>query len=170
MKLNALVIMLLVFNLNSVFAAPINELEQGQSALGMTVQGGDKNQSYFWESKFGPNATIGFQVTDWSNSSSMTDIYAQFEMNPEADNPLRLIVGTKTYDSSSRVYLGAAMSSPLSMETKGYASAVFGSGIQDLQFGANYSLSDSALLNLNYRILRYEGSKNGIGLGVTCKF
>jgi hypothetical protein len=171
MKKLILTILLLMGNAASALGAPINNLESGQAALGVIAQGGERNSTYYVETQCTPTLTLGFQETDWVNSGNMADFYAQFRLNSEdQDNSLRLIIGSRTYDSKSSSYLGLALIKQVSDAWDAYASGIAGSGFQEIQIGGNYDLSDNAFLNFNYRTTRYEGNKSGIGIGIGCKF
>lgn len=170
MKELLLAILLLMSNAAIVLGAPINNLEPGQAALGI-AQGGERNSTYYVETQCTPTLTLGFQETDWVNSGNMADLYAQFRLNGEdQDNSIRLIVGNRTYESRSNSYLGLALTKQMSDEWTAYTSAIAGSGFQEIQIGGNYDLSDNSFLNFNYRMTRCEGDKNGIGIGIGCKF
>ena len=170
MRIKALVMLLLIINSTIAFAAPINNLEEGQSVLGIMVQGGDFNSSFFGETQVGSSITVGFQIASCSNNLSVSDFYAQYRLDSVMDNPVRIILGNKSYDSKGGLYMGAGVSNQFSEELDGYASATFGSGFQDYQLGVNYNLSDNAILNLSYRVFKYDETKNGAGLGIMCKF
>jgi hypothetical protein len=170
MKIKALVILLLLILSNIGVAAPIVDLEEGQSVLGVMMQGGDFNSSFFGESQVGSSVSLGVQVGFNSNSSSLSDFYLQYKLASELGMPVKLIIGNKSYNSKSGYYVGAAISTQLSETIDGYASISLGSGFQDYQVGTNYALSDNAILNLNYRIFKYDELKSGLGLGIMCKF
>ena len=174
MKIKALVVLLLIINSSLVFAAPINNLEEGQAVLGIMMQGGDFKNSFFGETQVGDSIIVGLQIANYSNSLNVSDFYVQYKLDSALDsmmdNPVRIILGNKTYDSRGGLYIGAGISTPLSEELDGYGSATFGSGFQDYQVGVNYNLSDNAIVNLNYRVFNYEKTINGAGLGIMCKF
>ncbi len=48
-------------------AMQVNNLEEGESAAGLSF--GDKTKSYYIESKIGEDFTVGFQGSDWKNGS-----------------------------------------------------------------------------------------------------
>lgn len=168
MIIRILTILLIVLPMNLVCAAPINSLEQGQSALGILVEGG--TDSYYAETQVSQAVTLGCQYTKWSDDTDMTDFYAQLQADANSELPVRVLVGSKSYESENRGYIGLAVSVPLSEEVTGYASAAVGSGFQEIQAGANYDLSETAALNLNYHAFHCSGTKSGVGVGVTCRF
>lgn len=158
---------LFAFQVNMTFAAPINDLKVGESAGGIMTHGGHQN-TFYLETQLTDTLTVGFQTDDSSDSGNMTDFYGQFHSG-ENDN-LRVILGNRTYDSKSNCYLGMALTNQMSDEWYGYTSLIGGSGFQEFQLGANYDLTDTASINFNYRASSYKDSKNGVGIGLTCKF
>lgn len=145
------------------FAAPVNDLGQGQTALGI---GSD---TFYLEHKLADKFTIGFQNVDRGGSGNMNDIYGQLQFT---DN-LRGIVGSRDFDySGSKMYLGMAINGPLSPNWAGYASLIAGSEFKELQVGANVGLSHNVDLNLSYHSFMPDGgnNRNGVGIGATLKF
>jgi len=154
MKKTALtVVSLLAFGVGTGFAAPINNLGQGQTAIGVM------DDSFYLEHKMSNNLTLGFQKND---------IYGQVNLN----NNIRAIIGSKDYNSNSNLYIGAAVTSPLAPSLDGYASLVGASDFKELQVGANYNITNNLDFNVNYRsFMPDQGSNsNRTGLGATLKF
>ncbi|GMA99844.1 hypothetical protein [Pelosinus sp. IPA-1] len=152
-KIALTVASLLAFGISTGFAAPINNLSQGQTAVGVV------DDSFYLEHKMSDNLTLGFQKND---------IYGQVNVN----NNIRAIIGSRDYNSNSKIYVGAAVTSPLAPSLDGYASLVGASGFKELQVGANYNLTNNLDLNVNYRsFMPDEGSNsNRTALGATFKF
>jgi hypothetical protein len=144
---------LLAFNVGIGFAAPINNLNQGQTAIGFM------DDSLYLEHKVSDNFTLGGQKND---------IYGQVNLN----NNLRAIVGSRDYNSNSELYIGAAVNTPLAPSLDGYVSLVGASNFKEMQVGANYNLTSNLDLNLNYRsFMPDEGSNsNRTEVGATVKF
>lgn len=153
---------LLAFNVAIGFAAPLNNLNQGQTAVGFD------SDTFYVEHKINDNFTIGYQDIDRDNAGSMDDIYGQFNLNSN----LRGIVGNRSFHSEDKVYLGLGINQPLSSETDGYASIIAGSEFKEFQLGANIKLSRNADLNINYHSFQPDGAshKSGVALGATFKF
>lgn len=152
-KIALTVISLVAFSMGTGFAAPINNLTQGQTAVGII------DDSFYAEHKMSDNLTLGVQKND---------IYGQFNL----DNNLRAIVGSRDYNSDSKIYIGAAVNSPLAPSLDGYASIIGANNFKELQVGANYNLTNNLDVNLNYRSFMPDqgGNSNRTALGATLKF
>jgi hypothetical protein len=145
------------------YAAAVNDLTTGQTAVGV---GSD---TFYLEHKFADNFTLGFQNVDrGDNGSSLNDIYGQFHLSGN----LRAIIGSRNFDSSSRLYGGLAVTGALAPQWDGYASFVAGDQFKELQVGANFRLASNLDLNLNYHSFMPDFGRdtNGAGVGVTLKF
>lgn len=145
----------------NAFAAPVNDLAQGQTAVGA---GSDV---FYLEHKLTDSFTLGFQNVD-RDGADMDDIYGQFRLNGN----LRGIVGSRDFGYDSEAYLGMAVNGPISPDANGYASLIAGSEFKELQVGANFKLTHNVDLNLDYHtFMPDEGrNRNGIGVGATLKF
>lgn len=152
-KIALTVASLLAFGASAGFAAPINNLSQGQTAVGVV------DDSFYLEHKMSDNLTLGVQKND---------IYGQVDVN----NNIRAIIGSRDYNSSSKLYIGAAVNSPIAPSLDGYASLVGASDFKELQVGANYNLTSNLDLNVNYRSFMpdHGGDSNRTALGATLKF
>jgi hypothetical protein len=144
---------ILGFGASTGFAAPINNLGQGQTAVGVV------DDSFYLEHKMTDNLTVGFQKND---------IYGQVDLS----NNLRAIVGSRDNSYNSKFYIGAAVDTSLAPSLDGYASIVAGNNFKEMQVGANYNLTNNFDINLNYRsFMPDEGSNNNrTALGATLKF
>jgi len=152
-KIALTVVGILAFGVSTGFASPINNLDKGQTAIGVV------DDSFYAEHKLTDNITLGFQKDD---------IYGQVNVG----NNVRAIVGSRDYNSNSEVYVGAAVTAPLAPSLDGYASLVGASNFKELQVGANYNLTHNFDINLNYRSLMpdYGSNSNRTSLGATLKF
>jgi hypothetical protein len=162
-KIVLTLVAVLALSVGTGFAAPVNDLATGQTAVGV---GSD---ALYLEHQFSDNFTLGFQNLDrGDNGSSLNDIYGQFRLS----NNLRAIVGSRNFDSSSRLYGGIAVNGPLSSDWDGYASFVAGDQFQEWQVGANLRLASNVDLNLNYHSFIPDAGRdtNAVGVGVTLKF
>lgn len=141
-----------VVGVSTGFAAPINNLDKGQTAVGF-VRG-----DIYAEHKLTDNFTIGLQDDD---------IYGQFSLKGN----YRAIVGSRDYHGS-HIYGGLAVITSLAPALDGYASVVASSSFVEAQVGANYNVARNVDLNANYSSFRPdEGrNKNRFGLGATFKF
>jgi hypothetical protein len=153
----------LALNVGIGFAAPINDLATGQTAVGI---GSD---TFYLEHQLTDNFTLGFQNVDrGDNGSSLDDIYGQFRLSGN----LRAIVGSRNFDFGSKLYGGLAVSGPMAPEWDGYASFVAGDQFKELQVGANFHLAHNVDLNVNYHSFMPDAGRdtNGVGVGATFKF
>ncbi len=144
---------LLAFSIGTGFAAPMNSLEQGQTAVGVS------DDSFYLEHKLTNNVTIG---------GEKNNIYGQFELT----NNLRAIVGSRNDYSNSSLYFGGALNAALAPDLEGYVSLVGGSHFEEMQFGANLGIAPNVDLNVNYRSYMPEAGKdhNRASVGATVKF
>ncbi|MBP2651389.1 MAG: hypothetical protein H6Q74_2214 [Firmicutes bacterium] len=160
-KILLVLVSLFTLGVSTGFAAPINELQVTQTAVGL---GSD---TFYLEHKFTDNFILGFQNDDWGNGNT-SDIYGQFKFSSN----LRGIVGSRNFDSGSETYLGLAVNGPLAPECQGYASLIGGNGFKELRVGANFSLSSNVDLNLDYHSFMPDvgGNTSDVGIGATYKF
>ncbi|WP_144352928.1 hypothetical protein [Sporomusa termitida] len=145
--------LLIVTSAGTVFAAPINNLDKGQTAVGFV------RDDFYIEHKLTNEITVGLQDDD---------IYGQFNLKGN----FRAIIGSRDYDSDSHLYGGVAATTSLAPAVDGYASVIAGGSFAEFQVGANYSLTHNVDLNVNYCSFRPdEGSnKSKFGVGATFKF
>jgi hypothetical protein len=135
------------------FAAPINNLGNGQTAIGV------QDHSAYIEHKF-DTVTLGLQEHD---------IYGQYDINKN----LRLIAGSKDYNNeNSKLYGGVGLTAPLANNVNGYTSLVAGSGFKELQLGANVNVAPNVDVNVNYRSLMPDqgSNSNRTSVGASLKF
>lgn len=144
--------LMLALGVGTGFAAPINNLGNGQTAIGV------QDQSAYIEHKF-DTFTLGLQEND---------IYGQFDLNKN----LRLIAGSKDYNSNSEFYGGVGVTAPLASNVDGYTSLVAGNGFKEAQIGANVNVAPNFDINVNYRSLMPDqgSNSNRTSLGATIKF
>jgi len=152
-KIVLTVVSLLTIGVSTGFAAPINNLNQGQTAIGVV------DESLYLQHKISDNVTLGFQEDD---------IYGQVGFN----NNLRAIIGSRDYNSSSKIYLGLAVNTPLAPSLDGYASLIGANDFKEVQVGVNYNLTHNLDINLNHRSFMPDQGSNSdrTSLGATFKF
>jgi hypothetical protein len=153
---------LLIVSAGTCFAAPINDLSSGETALGIGTD------TFYVEHKLSDNFTLGFQNQNPDYYGHMNDVYGQFNLS----NNLRAIVGSRNFDPGSKMYAGLAVNGPIASEAQGYASFVAGDQFQELQAGANIRLTHNVDLNLGYHSFMPEfgSNSNGVNVGATIKF
>ncbi|QDR82268.1 hypothetical protein [Sporomusa termitida] len=152
---------LLLVNCAPAFAAPLNDLTTGQTALGVD------SDTFYLEHKLADNFTLGYQDVDRGRYGSSDDIYGQLQMT----NELRGIIGHRDFGSGS-MYLGLGLNGPLSPNATGYASFVASNNFKELQAGANFNIARNVDLNVNYHAFMPDrgSNENGVGVGATLKF
>ena len=152
-KIAVTVISLFAFSVGTGFAAPINNLTQGQSAIGIV------DNSLYLEHKLSDKVTLGLQEDD---------IYGQYTIN----NNFRALIGSKDYNSNSSLYLGGAYNAPIAPSLDGYVSLIGSSDFAEVQVGANYNLTHNVDVNVNYRSLMpdHGNNSNRTSLGASYKF
>jgi hypothetical protein len=145
--------LMLALSMSSGFAAPINNLGDGQTAIGL------QNSDLYVEHKFSDTVTLGLQEHD---------IYGQMELNKN----IRLIAGSKDYNDNSELYGGVGLTAPLMNKVEGYTSLVGGSGFKEVQVGANVNIASNLDLNLNYASLMPDQGSNRdrTSVGASFKF
>ncbi len=151
---------LFAMNAATAFAAPINDLGRGQTALGA---GSD---TFYLEHKLSDSFTLGFQNVD--RDGDLRDIYGQFDLSGN----LKGIVGNRDLWSGSEMYLGLAVHGPLAPQWDGYASLIGGNRFNEVQVGANMHVASNLDLNLDYHSFSPDGGRthSGVGAGMTLKF
>lgn len=154
---------LLALNATSVFAAPVNDLAAGETALGIGTT------EYYLEHQITDTFTLGYQNADRDYYGDMDDIYGQFRLNQN----IRAIVGNRDlpYDSSN-FYAGLAVSASLSEKMTGYVSHVIGGDFNETQVGANIAIASNIDFNVNYHAFNPDRGRNEdkFGFGATVKF
>lgn len=151
---------LLALSAGTCLAAPLNDLSNGQTAIGL---GSD---TFYLEHKLTDNFTLGLQGVDWAGKP--TDIYGQFDLSSN----LRAIVGNRDWDGGSKMYAGLGVYGPMAPEWDGYASLVGGGNFKEVQVGANFHLASNVDLNVGYHSFMPDFGSNdtGVGVGVTFRF
>ncbi|MBP2652546.1 MAG: hypothetical protein H6Q73_115 [Firmicutes bacterium] len=158
----------LALQVSTAFAFPVVELMPQQSSISLSTHGGDRSNEFSLNTQLSPTFAVGFQHVDWTDYGNMNDFYGQFFIDEGGQT--RLILGSRNYSSESKTFVGAALTTPLSEEWKGYAALIGGDGFHELSVGANYKITDTAYLNFDYRTLSDHGTKNGVGIGLTTTF
>ncbi len=153
---------LLTVSFSTGLAAPVNDLAQGQTAVGVGTD------SVYLEHKVSDQLLLGIQNVDRDHNGSMDDLYGQFKIK----NNLSGIIGNRDFDYGTGLYFGLAVNGPLAPEWDGYASVIAGSDFKEIQVGANLRLTANVDLNINYHSFMPDEGRNGngVGLGATYKF
>jgi hypothetical protein len=143
-------------------AAPVNELEKGQTATGIGTN------LFYLEHKLADNFTLGLQNTNWDHNNNMDNVYGQLQLT----NNLRGIIGSNNVDTNAKVYVGMAINGPIAPEWEGYTSLIAGNQFKEVQVGANFKITYNADINFNFHsYMPEEGdNKSSVGIGATLKF
>jgi len=151
-KIILTMVSLLALTVGTAFATPINNLNQGQTAIGV------QDHDLYIEHKLSNNFSLGF---------SENDIYGQIGLG----NNIRGIVGSRDY-YGSKIYVGLAVNTPLAPSLDGYASILGANDFKEAQVGVNYSMTHNFDINLNYRSFMPDQGSNSdrTSLGATFKF
>ncbi|HEY3426042.1 MAG TPA: hypothetical protein VGL27_14690, partial [Negativicutes bacterium] len=154
--------LLLSFSVGTGFAAPINDLGKGQTAVGVLTD------TIYVEHKITDNLTLGYQNVDRKYGDSMDDFYGQYQL---PNSGVRAILGHRDLGSGS-TYIGLALSEQLAPRVNGYASVIGSSDFTEYQVGATYGLTHNVDLNVDYRNFRpdYGSNDSRVELGATYKF
>lgn len=148
----------------TAFAAPINSLGSGETAVGVGT-----NETYI-EHKVADNFTLGYQYADRDEDGKQHDVYGQIDLMANVKG----IVGHRDNLPGDRnnFYGGLAVSTPQVLGFEGYASYVTGADFNETQVGVNMNLIANVDLNVNYHNFDadHSGRENGVGVGATIKF
>lgn len=147
----------------TAFAAPLNGLDNGQTALGLS---GD---TFYIEHKIADRFTLGYQSVDRDYYGDMKDIYGQYQFS----NNLTGIIGNRDFDySDSSMYLGLGLQGPLAPSLDGFASFIAGDEFNEVQVGAGYQLAANVDLNVTYTNFMpdHGRDKDEFAVGATLKF
>ncbi len=147
--------LMIALSAGTAFGAPINNLDNGQSAIGI------HDKDLYIEHKFTDKLTIGLQEHD---------LYGQYELGKH----LRVLAGARDFHEDSEIYAGLGVIAPLSSKVDGYASvaASLESDSNVLQLGANFNVARNVDINLNYRSLMHHASDSNhqTTIGASFKF
>lgn len=153
---------ILSLHVSSVFAAPINDLGTGETAVGFS------STDYYLEHQVTDTFTLGYQNADRDYYGDMDDIYGQFRLT----NNLSAIVGHRDLNYDTNFYVGLSANAPLAQNIDGYASYVSGGDFGETQIGTNIALASNVDFNVNYHSFNPDRgrSEDGFGFGATLKF
>lgn len=152
-----------ILNTSTSFAAPLNNLDNEQTAVGVS---GD---TFYIEHKFGDRFTLGYQSIDREYYGDMHDIYGQYQFTSN----VRGIVGNRDFDyNESSMYLGLGLQGSIAPKLDGFTSYIAGDNFNELQVGANFQLAPNVDLNATYTdFMPDQGrDKDKVAVGATLKF
>lgn len=152
-----------ILSAGSSFAAPLNNLDHEQTAVGLS---GD---AFYIEHKLTDRFTLGYQSIDREYYGDMKDLYGQYEFTGN----LRGIIGNRDFDyQDSAMYLGLGLQGSLAPQLNGFASIIAGDNFSEMQAGASYRLASNLDLNATYTNFMPEHGrdKDEVAIGATLKF
>jgi opacity protein-like surface antigen len=161
------------------FAAPVVDLQKGESTFGIThsnLKDSDDikydSKGYYIQHGVSDNLVLGIDMNkqpdfDWK----VTDIYGQYK----AAKNTSIILGNRQYkgdESENKLLYGIAANTKLNEKTTGYASVLKTSFETQWTIGANYDISENIALDVNYKKSNFDEDYNekGFGFGVSYKF
>ncbi|MBP2649817.1 MAG: hypothetical protein H6Q74_642 [Firmicutes bacterium] len=160
------------------FAAPINDLAQGETTVGANhyaLSPVTDDVSVYLEHGLSDKLLLGVEYNnngdESDNSWNTTDIYAQYKLDPN----IRLIVGDRNYDYGNqfnKFFYGVGFSTNIAPKIDGYASVTSNNYTTEWQVGVNYKLDDRAKVNLGYKSNKDDGYQtySGLGFGIIYNF
>ncbi|XEQ94074.1 hypothetical protein SCACP_29720 [Sporomusa carbonis] len=160
------------------FAAPITDLQQGESTIGYNhydLDAAGQNidtDSFYLENAIADKVIVGIERNSYSipgADAKTTDVYAHYKL----DQNIRLIVGNRDYSNGpNKMFYGIGANTNLAPKLDGYASVTSSSIATEWQTGVNYKLNNQAALHLGYKSYKEDGAAtaDGLGFGVNYKF
>ncbi|MDU2063941.1 MAG: hypothetical protein E6713_03790 [Sporomusaceae bacterium] len=163
-----------------VFAAPLSDVQEGQTVLGYNHYNLDQNgnsvkdDSFYLEAGVAPKVIVGVERNGYAfpnnYDAKTTDVYAQYKVN---DN-VRLIAGNRDFSNGGgdKFFYGVGLSANLAQNVDGYVSATTNSRYTEWQTGVNYNMDNQTTLNVGYKSYKEDGSSrlDGVGFGISHKF
>ncbi|VBB09082.1 Hypothetical protein LUCI_4368 [Lucifera butyrica] len=155
----------------TAFAAPITDLQQGETAIGYNhydLSHSTSDDSFYLENAVSPQFILGVERNGYTDFHT-TDIYAQYKLDPN----VRLIAGNRDYsDDNSQFFYGIGANVNLSNNLDGYVSVTTSSSATEWQTGLNFKMNSQTSLNLGYKSLKrdYYPTYDGLGFGINYKF
>jgi len=186
----ALLIMATLALMTSVaMAAPVTDLQKGQSiagysywnpdiTLGSHDLGNTDANGFYAETGLNENVTIGVETTS-GNIYGLDTRFTDVTLKNKMGKNFQFIVGNRSYDisygsysyTSSEFIYGLGGFTNLNDKATAYASILHSDIADDFQVGVNYQVSKEVSLNLNYRDYSEDDfSLKGIGFGASYNF
>ncbi len=156
---------------STAFAAPITDLQEGQTTLGYNhynLSHDTKDDSFYLESAVSPKFILGIERNGYSGFDT-TDIYAQYKL----DRNIRLIAGNRDYsDGPNKFFYGIGANVNLAPKLDGYLSVTNSNIATEWQTGVNFNMDGQNSLHLGYKSYKedYMSTVDGIGFGINHKF
>ncbi|MBP2652061.1 MAG: hypothetical protein H6Q74_2886 [Firmicutes bacterium] len=189
MKKVLLTMVALAIMTSAAMAAPVTDLQKGQTTVGYTYWNPDVTSSsydlgntnangFYAETGLTENAIVGVETT--SGSIYGMDVrFTDVTLKSKIGKNFQFIVGNRSYDdsygsysySTSKFMYGLGAFTNLNDKTTAYASILHSDIADDSQVGVNYQVSKEFSLNLNYRDYSEDGfSLKGVGFSASYNF
>lgn len=158
-------------------AAPLTDLQQGESTIGYNHYNLDANQTidtdgFYLENGISNKVIVGIERNSYAVPGydfKTTDVYAHYKLDPN----VRLIVGSRDYSNGpSKIFYGLGANTNLASKLDGYASVTTSSIVTEWQTGLTYKLNNQTSLQLGYKSYKEDGAAtaDGLGFGANYKF
>ncbi|MCE5285429.1 MAG: hypothetical protein LLG02_06245 [Pelosinus sp.] len=174
-KLLALAIGTMLAASSTAFAAPLTNVEEGQTSIGYNhynLSHDLKDDAFHIEHGLSSKFNIGVERNGYSQNGGdahSTDVYVQYKLDPN----VRLTLGNRDNSNtdSNKIFYGIGATVNLSSKVDGYAAVTTNSDETDWQAGINYNLDNKTALHLGYKSIKPDGGTtyDGIGFGVSTK-
>ena len=174
------------------FAAPVLDLEKGQTAAGynysrldLELEGDDYGKEtfdgFYVQHQLSDKLNLGLERASIGNSVAelrLTDLIAQYKL----DDNVNLALGIRKYrasaagygsDSETKAAFGINGKTQLADNLTGYASYLRTSFEDEWKIGVSYQMSQNTYLDLNYAhhdVDDLDASFKGFGLGIGFTF
>ncbi|WP_094603242.1 hypothetical protein SPSIL_011860 [Sporomusa silvacetica DSM 10669] len=161
---------------STAFAAPITDLQDGQTVVGYNYYYLDSNKqkdhSFYLEHALAPKVVLGFEVNmlppDFPDGDTF-DAYVQYKL----DNHVRLIAGNRNYtEGTDRLFCGIGANVKLTRKLDGYLSATHSDFANEWQAGVQLNMDYQTSLHVGYKSYKQDNLStiDGIGIGFSHKF
>jgi len=168
-------------------AAPVTDLQKGQSVAGYSYWntkinvdnydfGKINTNGFYAETAIDEKLIVGIETMKGSKSTTIsgvavsadtrfTDVSLKYKLNKN----VQLIAGNRSYDTNvsiagtsasdttSKFFYGVGTTTDINKNTTAYASIIHSDIADDWQIGVNHNLSKNVGLNVNYRSYSEDG-------------
>ncbi|HIU63658.1 MAG TPA: hypothetical protein IAB06_01275 [Candidatus Avacidaminococcus intestinavium] len=161
---------LLVTNVSLTNAAPVKNIDQGQTVAGYNYYDLDGSaHGIYLEHGLTDRVIVGTEYIDLKHSQHIFDVYGKYKLDPN----FLVNLGIRDYKhSSSKLTVGLEATTPLSDVIDGYAGVKYNSNETEFKIGIGHMLNENWGLDLNYSWHDFDHGKNvnGLGVGVNYSF
>jgi opacity protein-like surface antigen len=157
------------------FAAPVVDLNKGESTIGYHYQDFDDHDSngFSAQTALTDKLVLGAEYSKIDDIDfKTTDIYGAYQL----DKNLSVVLGNRHYDvpgdNDDQVLYGLKGSTTLGKKSTGYASVLLTDDETEWQVGATYDVAKNVIFDANYKKRDFDdlSDTDGLGFGLTYKF